>query len=324
MGRRAPRFEGFVGHRQAVGRLSRLLDGARLRKEPFPHTLITGPAGVGKTKFIQSLATAYGTKCVQVMGFQKEQELGSALLTLRHHDFLFIEEAHRLGLNEQEFLCQAIDNEKIPHTIADPDNGDKPVVRLMPLVPWTLLLATDQPGQFLQSLQTRIVNNVHLNHYEPHELKEIVAELARTLGMLLTPQAALALAEVSHGLPRNAKQLLVLLRLASAATPTRQLGLEDVRAFLAAEGIDSRGLKPIEQRYLGHLAQRKRLSLGSMAQLLGCDIEYVQSQVESPLIRTGLVEIAPTGRRLTKEGLQWVASPSGRETREKGEGISSC
>ena len=308
MGKSAHRFHEFIGHHQVVDRLCRLMDGARARKEPFPHTLFAGPSGVGKSKMSRTLAEEYGTKCVKVMGYKDSKELGAALVGLENNAFLFIEEAHRLGPAEQEFLCEAIDEKSIPVLVADPKDEKKNVPGRAQLQPWSLIVATDQPGRFLDAFLNRLVIHIDLDFYPIPELKEIVEGLAGKSDILISPHAARALAEVAGGVPRRAEQLLNKLRLFYSDSASRQLSLEDIRTFLKDEGIDDSGLGPLEQRYLGQLSQFDIASLESLALAVGTDRVYLRRQVEARLIRRGLVKIAPTGRQLTPDGIAWIGS----------------
>lgn len=308
MARPASRFREFIGHPHVVERLCRLMDGARAWKEPFPHTLFAGPSGVGKSKLARTLADTYGTKCVKVMGYKGSQELGAALVGLEPNAFLFIEEAHRLGPAEQEFLCEAIDEKSVPVLVPDPQDDKKKVPDRAKLQPFSLIAATDQPGRFLDAFFNRLVNHIDLDFYSIRELKEIVAGLAGQINILISPQAASALAAVAGGLPRQAEHLLKKLRLFYSDSESRQLSLDDIRRFLKAEGIDDAGLSPLEQRYLGQLSEFKIASLKSLALALGTDTAYLRRQVEARLIRRGMVKIAPSGRQLAHDGLAWIDS----------------
>jgi Holliday junction resolvasome RuvABC ATP-dependent DNA helicase subunit len=57
-----PTFRNFVGHKKIVARLRQQVDGAKLRREPFPHMLLTGTSGVGKTMLARA---AEGSPCGQ-------------------------------------------------------------------------------------------------------------------------------------------------------------------------------------------------------------------------------------------------------------------
>jgi Holliday junction DNA helicase RuvB len=286
--------------------LRRQLNGVQGRNEPFPHSLFHGPSGVGKTLLARALAAELGTDVVEAMGYDDRLTLGDKLARLRNHDILLIDESHRLGNAEQEMLCEAIDRGSIPvpaHKPADPPVGTD---GRLALPPWTLILATDQPGILLDALYKRIVLEVPLDYYPLGELKEIVEVMATQANLLLSPQAARLVAEASGGLPRRARQSLLNLRLFHPDAENRQLGIPEVREFLAAHGFDEAGLGPLERRYLEAVARLRVSSLDSIAQALGCDRAFVRRQVEPGLLRRGLIRITPSGRQLTDTGQERV------------------
>jgi Holliday junction DNA helicase RuvB len=306
MPRPAPRFRNFIGHRRIVALLRRQLEGAQARGEPFPHTLLHGPSGVGKSLLAGALAAEMGTGIVEAMGYDDRPTLVKKLARLRPHDFLLVDECHRLGPLEQELLCEAIDGDRLPSASrrrGEPKaDGDEEAG----LPPWTVILVTDQPGRLLDALRKRVVITQCLSHYPEKELKEIVEVLASRADLLLSPQSAWLIARVAGGLPRRARHLLQNLRLYFPDAESRQLGLEQIRQFLAADGIDRAGLGRLERHYLRAIARLDGASLESIGLMLGCDPAYVRREIEPMLVWRGLVRIAPSGRQLTAAGQEWV------------------
>ena len=306
MPRPVPRFQDFIGRKRTVDYLRRLLTGARARDEPFPHALFMGPSGAGKTLLARALATEFDTTVINAMGYDTREKLAQKLSELRACDFLFIDESHRLGPYEQELLCEAITDQSIPN-LHGTGGQNTPEEERVSVQPWTLVLATDQPGCLLNALLKRIVIRVPLGFYPPRELREIVAALAAREKLLLSPQAMGRIATASGRLPRRAEHLLLELRRFFPDSETRQLSLGDVRTFLRARGEDRAGLDPLARRYLRALARRGTLSLQSLVLLLDiADPAYLKREVEAPLVRRGLVEILPRGRRLTPRGRKLV------------------
>jgi len=245
---------------------------------------------------------------VQAMGYDNRKELARKLCLLNKGDFLLLDECHRLGPLEQELLTEAIDQQSIPQ-LAPGDSQETTGGDRVSLQPWTLILATDQPGHLLASLCKRMDIEVPLHLYPLRDMKEIVETLATNMNLLLSPQAARLVAEVSAGLPRQAKHYLRNLRLFFADSESRQLGVKDVHDFLEASGVDSSGLGPLERRYLNELRQCGTASLETLALLVGVDTVYLKRRVEANLVRRGLVQILPTGRRLTPLGQIWTQGP---------------
>src|SRR5262249_47237732 len=145
-------------------------------------------------------------------------------------------------------------------------------------------------------------------YYDVAELKEIVAAMAGRpeVGVLLSPQAARLLAEVSGGLPRRARHHLAKLRNFCREADKREVGVVEVRTYLEAAGIEEQGLDLKERGYLEALGRQGTVSLSSIALAMGIDERYVQREVEPQLVRRRLVRIGTSGRQLTEAGRAWA------------------
>jgi Holliday junction DNA helicase RuvB len=297
-----PRFGDFVGQGKTVSFLRRQLDGALARGEAFPHTLFIGPSGTGKTLLARSLATEFGSRLVEAMGYEDRNSLIKKMLLLNVGDFLFIDEAHRLGPLQQELFYLAIDLGSVPNAPGQREATDGGGDGRVTLKPWTLVLATDQPGSLLDALRKRMIIEIALPYYSAAEMKEIVENVAMQLSLLVSPQAARKIAEIANGLPRRAKQLLQNLRLFHPHAEKGQVGQKELQEFLTAAGYDARGLTTLEQRYMELIPPSGGASLESLALTLGVDTNYVRREIEAPLVRRALVRITPLGRQLTERG----------------------
>lgn len=308
MPRASTKFNGFIGQARAVELLKGQIQGAVSLGEPFPHTIFHGPSGVGKTELASAVATEFNTSVIYLMGNRSPSVFADHLSRLNRFDFLFIDEAHNLKPAAQELLFQAIDNLQVPIIGADSSgNASNDEQELFDIKPSTIVLATDQPGRLSNALHKRIAVNIALHYYPETELKEIVDRLATDLDILISPQAARLIAQVSGGLPRKAKHHLQNLRRQIPGAEKRQIGVPQVARFLREFGVDQKGLAEQEKTYLSHLQDAGSASLESLAFCLGLDTRFVRSQIEPLLIQQHrLVVIGPGGRRLTLAGKQWI------------------
>jgi len=200
-----PPFElhGFIGQRQKIEPLIREVRGAKARGKTACHTVISGLSGTDKSTQARAIAREYGTRLLKLSGDVVRSKLLAELRNVHESDFLFIDEGHGLSVALQEVLYRAIDHEPI-----ELDDSREPL--LVP--PFTLVLATDQPGSLKNALRKRIPTEVHLNPYPDAEMKVIVERVAAKEGILLTAQGASLLARTCHGLPRIAEHRVRKLR----------------------------------------------------------------------------------------------------------------
>ncbi|MEI8375971.1 MAG: Holliday junction DNA helicase RuvB C-terminal domain-containing protein [Planctomycetota bacterium] len=308
MPRPVPTFHDFIGHVEVVARLRRQAEGARTRQKPFPHTLFTGTSGLGKTLLAEALATEFETDFIKIYGEIPEDELVNRLIALPSHAFLFIDEAHSLKTSEQELLFKSIDHLRVPNPngAVTSNASHQKTEETTEIMPFTLLLATDRPGKLLNPLHKRMVLQVALSHYSIAELKEIVDRMATDMDMLVSPQAAKLIAQISGGLPRRAEHVLKNILYHFPNSEGCQLSIPQIREFMEDFGIDNKGLGPQELMYLSYLKDVGSASLESMALCLGLDCDFVHRQVEPLLLRERLVKIGPGGRKLTPIGLDWI------------------
>ena len=306
MSRRPESFHGFFGHRKIVRFLTTQLAGAQALGQPCPDLLFTGPSGAGKTTLAKALAKETGTHCRVLYGKATPNHLCEALVELAKGDFIFVDEAHNLGRDSQEFLFELIDAGKVGDRLEDKTKGKRDEDGKLLIEPVTVVLATNQPGKLLQALRKRMEYTIPLGEYSEAELVEIAASAASDLGVLVSPQALNRLAKAAQGQPRRALQLLRGMRLHYYADLTRQLSTEHVRRFLAEAGSDEQGLDAQQQRYLRKLYRLKSASLATLASLLGSDADDVADYVEPGLIKLDYIRKCQAGRKLTQAGREWV------------------
>lgn len=311
MPRRPPEFNDFIGQRKTVDFLRQQLAGGQARGEPFPHTMITGSPGLGKTQLARAIAKAYGTTFHYAMGDISKEDLAKLLTSVNENDSICCDEAHDLGAAQQEMFRRAIDDRLV--RIPNPEEKDQekkseksdektPAEVDVPVKPCSIILATDQPGKLSKALRSRMGSPVSLWYYPVSELKEIAAKIAKDLDVLLSAQATKLIAEVARGVPRKVVLLLNGLRLHYPDSENIQLSKSRVGRFLRAAGIDKHGLEVLERRYLRYLHKAGSASIDSIALYLGHDKDYLRREIEPRLSHQGLIEIQPRGRQLTPEG----------------------
>lgn len=315
--RPVPTFHGFVGQRECVRLLQRYIRNAKQRGERLQHILLTGPSGIGKSQLASSVGKEYGSETRIVNGRITAPDLANHLRNIKRADLLFVDEAHRLCSASQELLYpDVLDHWRVPSA------GDTTNDAYDQIEQFTLILATDQPGELHQQLKNRLYPPFRLRYYEKREMRAIIDTLAKELPILLTPQAANLLASATHGVPRTAKHLLVNLRGFYSGTESTEINTRHVKKFLRAIGIDRHGLDRDHRDYLQALAKQPA-SLRTLTAQLGIDENTIATEIEPLLRHKRLIEISSSGRKLTRAGREWIENDATQSSNE-GTGKAKC
>ncbi len=305
-------FKGFIGQKQTVNYLKSQLAGAQALGQPCPHILVLGPSGMGKTKLIKALSLEAGVNCRIVHGKASPKDICFELVQLEKYDFLFLDEAHTLPRESQEALYEVIDSGIATNKVSQnkiaaigktptTNKDGKLVVQSV-----TIALATNEPSGLLEALLRRMELTVLLADYQTEELIDIAAQTAVVEKLLFNSAALKRVAVSSLGQPRTVVQTVKGMRRLFYNDNMRQLTNKDVLVYLKTTGRDKDGLGQEQRKYLKRLHALGHASLQTIASLLGLEPAYAEQKVEVGLVKLGLVYKGAGGRRLTKEGEQWV------------------
>jgi len=300
-GLRPRSLDEFVGQAELKEHLGILLEAARRRGQPADHLLFAGPPGLGKTSLAGIVANELGVTIHVTSGpaLERAGDLAAILTKLADHDVLFIDEVHRLARPVEEVLYPAMEDFKLDIVL-----GKGPAARSIRLdVPhFTLVAATTRTGLITGPLRDRFGLVARLDYYEPADLQAILARASDILGVPLEPEGAMEIAGRARGTPRIANRLLRRVRDFAEVRAAGVVDLAAAREGLSVYGVDELGLDKVDRAILSALCERfgggpvgiKTLAIG-----VGEPAETVEDVYEPFLIREGLLQRTPQGRRAT-------------------------
>ena len=276
---KAHALAGINGQGALLDRIEKTAAGCRARGKPFPHTLLMGPPGTGKTTLAVGVAARVGGRLVQTCGplVTSPRDMVSLLARLAPGDMLFIDEIHAVPRGALEVLYEAMTSDRVPLTV---------------------LAATTDMGDLPHALLTRFGLQEQLDFFDVDALVRIVSERAASDGLVLAPHAASLLARRARGTPREAVRLLEhVVNEHVADGGERRVDHAVVARALSRLGFDDAGLRPEERRYLKTLrASRVPVPLRRLARQLGASARTLSEYIEPFLFHEDLVRMTPQGR----------------------------
>lgn len=299
------RLSQFLGQSEAVEFLSIKLTSCRMRADIMEHTVLFGPAGLGKSTLAGIIAAEMGTRLHVVMApaVEKAADLASILLSLDEGDVLFLDEIHHLDRRIAETFYTAITDFKLQITTPDVPGHPSAVIAL-DLKRFTLVGATTNPGRMPGPMRQRFPNKVHLRLYNPDEMRAIIRRNASLLELDMTNEAVAMTADRSRGTPRIANALLkhvrdyVVVKECDVVDATLAQCIFDWLK-IADDGLDEAG-----RAYLTVLRDRLNggpAGLKSIAVAMGEAEDFVSEDIEPWLVMQGYINRTRSGRVLARE-----------------------
>ena len=298
-------FNNYVGQENIKNSIKISLQASRMRKEPFPHLLIHGASGLGKTTLANLIAKEFKKKCITLLApvVDSNETLYEALRKCKNHDFLFIDEIHALPRILQESLYTAMTDRKL--TAKDKYGSYEIKVNK-----FTLMGATTELGELSVPFRERFGFIIPLDKYSVEELKQIIKMNSDKLKYKITPEALTDIANACRSNPRSANRLLERCRDVATVLKTKTIDRNIVDETRKNLQIDRNGLTTYDIRILENLAykfQMKPVGLKTLALSTYIDIKAIENNYEPLLIELGFIDRTSRGRQITREGVLYLA-----------------
>ena len=292
------KIEDLKGQPKVQKMLRIYIKAAQIKKESFPHTIITGQSGCGKTATANVIAheLGYGFKAFSGPAINDKKVIDEILLNLKENDVLFIDEIHRISQRLQESLYFAMEQFEADVVV----DG---VATRVSLPHFTLIAATNLYGGLNDALLNRFPIQIKLAAYSKTDMASIVEKICQEKKIKIDEESIYKIAATTRGIPRNANSYVARVYDFALVMNNGVINPEIVDEALYIMGINKFGLNQDDMDYMNFLNSNTRaVGVDTICLTLGMDKDTVQTKIEPYLLSKRYVQKQPRGRVITDLG----------------------
>jgi Holliday junction DNA helicase RuvB len=294
----------LIGMRREKARARIDILACKRAREVFPHTLLEGVGGTGKTALALAIAEElnYYSVITEAAALKTREQIIKRLSgahdeanSENKHLLLFVDEVHRLSIVLQEVFYYPMDRKEPRITVP---------TGVIHFKPFTLMAATTRRDELDQASFVKRFGNIwRVERYDEGDIMRIIKLYFNAQKIRIDYRCCEYLASRSLGIPRQALRLAEKARNVCLASMGHQLTLAHCQTAIRLEGIDPAGLDELSVHYLQILSESPSpRGLGGLAGRLGQQADMIEGTVEPILLELSFVDRTAKGRMITCRG----------------------
>lgn len=298
-----PSLSNYIGNESVKRIINDNIIIAKRRSTAFPHTMIIGASGYGKTTLAYAIAHELNTPLIEINCAGLTNGTGgliSVLMKAPNNSIVLFDEIHSLPLNIIESILYRFMDENVIH-LKYPD-GNIEVFKINKNI--TIMGATTAPDQLPAPLLNRYQLTLKLKSYSLTEMCSIL-KLNIKNEVQIDDDALELIVSATRYVPRLAVQYSNLIKNYAYQHNVDHLSSNDIEKALKSWGIDENGLNDEDREYISliyNTFNNNPVGLKTLKSMLNMS-EAQLIDLENHLITEGYIIRSSRGRMLKAKGL---------------------
>jgi Holliday junction DNA helicase RuvB len=272
----------YISQENVKGEMQDNVSGCLRLGETYPHTIVNGSAGHGKTALIELLAGQLNVPFVCCIGNDlNDRQVMIDKIAEAQGGILFIDEIHTLNNKIGNWLLPVIEQFKIQGKDIEE---------------FTMIGATTEKGELIKRLKPFVdrCEPLTLEHYNSEDITKIITQFHKNVygEHEISAEVLNRISNNSRLTPRNALRLLKLFIRVGSIDKVLE------RQHIVLDGITKTDIKLLE--YLNKC--EKPVGLEALSLYLGTSKNNYLYETEGFLIQKGFLLRQPRGRTISEEG----------------------